>query len=649
MRNEYSLYHLKQTKIIFLFSLAISISFILIFFQYLFYGFCYTDESYYLQVIKNPWLDEYGLTQFGLIYYPLFNLVDHSIGLLRSINAIIYLFIYTVLSYLYLSYFLPPYNTWPKTWRWLLAWLLAGGSLTVYALWLPTPNYNMLNAQALAITLIGMLAIQATGNVSDEATAEATGNTSGKVLDETVEASREVAAKAPGTTNQTRLWAWALIGLGGFLCFMAKPPSAAMLAFFVLVWAWFTSNFKPKGLIVAVGTSLVLLIVSALILNGSISANIEHYQKALAGNKLYGENTLTNLFHLDFEILIQFITFPTLVLFNLFAGFGVILTYASEKNDHRLLAYILGIALLAILALIFLPSLRAWSVLIFPGHLLYAPVLGASLYQLYITSKDQQKFSQSKLAWFAFFLFIPLIYSIGTSNHIYFPLSSSSFFIFLAFFTYIIIQKPRNVFLKLGVLLFLSQLIIILIIFTAWKTPYSQAGPLWTYQNEVAIPKGGHKLSVSSLSSKFIGEWYAAAERGGYVTGTPIIEMTGRLPGAQYILGGFLPTVPWQNSNYAGAEEGMRDVLMGLPCDVLAKAWIITDANGTDILNPAVLSQAGLEYRQDYAAVGLVEYPLAIGNRTILRLLALLAPKRPPAEMTEICLSRRANQLQSNP
>lgn len=63
----------------------------MLFFVFLYsrYGFDFTDESYYLSWIANPFDYAASATQFGFIYHPLYVLLDGNIAALRQANILI--------------------------------------------------------------------------------------------------------------------------------------------------------------------------------------------------------------------------------------------------------------------------------------------------------------------------------------------------------------------------------------------------------------------------------------------------------------------------------------------------------------------------------------------------------------------------------
>jgi hypothetical protein len=282
------------------------------------------------------------------------------------------------------------------------------------------------------------------------------------------------------------------------------------------------------------------------------------------------------------------------------------------------------------------------------GHLLWAPVLGALCFALCFDfqrkTDESSRPTRSRLGWAVFILSLTFLYGLGSNNQITFTSSTSSFFIFLAL---LLIQfpqsKPGLLASKVIGLIICSLFVTSLVMVSAWVTPYRQIAPVWTFKTEVEIPlQGGSLLKMPEPVAKFIMQWYDSARQGLYRPGTPIIDLTGRTPGAIFILGGYFPNYAWLGSGYKGSEAAAQTALLALSCEELASAWVITDYYSEDILHPAILSGAGVDYEREYTSHGIVNYPVG-GINFQLRPLVLLSPVL-PGPRAELCQARRAEK-----
>ena len=171
------------------------------------YGIDFTDEGYYLNWISNPFLYKTSISQFGFIYHPLYNLVDGNIVWLRRLNVII---IFT-LSFA-LTYFLMKKITENEKINRILLIIISIG-ISIYSLTcinIQTPSYNYLNFQGLLLTSIGLV-----------------------LIDE--------------NNFNKNFFAHIVIGLGGWLTFMAKPTSALGLAIIIPIYLFLSKNPRPRS------------------------------------------------------------------------------------------------------------------------------------------------------------------------------------------------------------------------------------------------------------------------------------------------------------------------------------------------------------------------------------------------------------------
>jgi hypothetical protein len=226
-------------------------------------GIDLTDEGYYLNWISNPWLYKYYVSQFGYLYHPIYKLLGNDFILLRIFNAILTYGLGFTASLLIIKR-LTNYQS-----RHILIFLsvcIALPSLFILMItghWLPTPSYNSLCFQGLLITALGLL-------LSDDG------------------------------FKHHQLISGFLIGLGGWLVFMAKPSSALILSVVVLLYFAFNLKDYWRVLVVASLTASVLLLISAVYIDGSISKFVQRYQMGFKLLESMGsKHGLENLFRLD--------------------------------------------------------------------------------------------------------------------------------------------------------------------------------------------------------------------------------------------------------------------------------------------------------------------------------------------------------------
>lgn len=159
--------------------------------KYSAYGFDFTDESFYLVWIANPFIYDASITQFGFVYHPLYKLLGGDIAALRQANILITFNLAWSLTYFFLASMALDLMK-SRVSLLAISASLATTALIVFSSWLPTPSYNSLALQALLISATGLIL-------------------------------------ADKSFNRKSIIGWILISIGGWLAFMAKPTTAFVL------------------------------------------------------------------------------------------------------------------------------------------------------------------------------------------------------------------------------------------------------------------------------------------------------------------------------------------------------------------------------------------------------------------------------------
>jgi hypothetical protein len=120
------------------------------------------------------------------------------------------------------------------------------------------------------------------------------------------------------------------------------------------------------------------------------------------------------------------------------------------------------------------------------------------------------------------------------------------------------------------------------------------------------------KVVVDRNVADFLNSLYASVQKNGFAPDTPVIDLTGKLPGVVFSIQGFLPKTPWLFSGYPGSNEYALQALNRLSCNELARSWVIicTDQNYAG-LYPNILYLAGLPNDALYSLAGIFDFPRA--------------------------------------
>jgi hypothetical protein len=190
-------------------------------------GFELTDEGFYLNSIAYPWAQAHTHLLFGFAFHPLYLLAGGDVAILRYANVVMLwlcasLAFFAVLNELSAK---PPLLQ-----KLALSAALGVTSFNLFLLWLPTPSYNSLALSGLLLATAGAV-----------------------------------------TCHRDRLFSVGPIalGVGGYLTFLGKISSAAILAPVALVYLHRTRTLWSV-VAIAGGVSAFLLLTTATVIDDSI-------------------------------------------------------------------------------------------------------------------------------------------------------------------------------------------------------------------------------------------------------------------------------------------------------------------------------------------------------------------------------------------
>jgi len=244
------------------------------------YGIDLTDESFYLVWMANPFLYEFSVTQFGFIYHPFYSFLNGNIFLLKLINTLFIFSLTWLLVYRVLRLFVFDASVQRIAVHVMAAGFACCGflSLTFFAHWLPTPSYNTLAFQALLLVAIGLL-------------------------------------WANRTTSLASIIGWITVGAAGWLAFMAKPSTALALSPCVLCYIIAARKFNTKMLLLAIVSAAVLLVTSALWIDGSVTGFVERIKGGMRLASLFENGrTLREIFRIDLPFWVQVVVLAVLLI-----------------------------------------------------------------------------------------------------------------------------------------------------------------------------------------------------------------------------------------------------------------------------------------------------------------------------------------------
>lgn len=535
------------------------------------FGFDFTDEGFYLNWISNPWNYPASVTQFGFVYYPIYRLTGGDIALLRQLN---------VLTVFALSFTLCVVLVRSLCWNWgELHWsqragflgaaaVVASSALSFLDLWLPTPSYNSLTFQSLIVAAIGMLL-------------------------------------ANNKLSKAGIAGWLLIGIGGGFTFLAKPTSAFALACICGGYLIAAGKIAFRGLLIALSSALVLLVVSALAIDGSLPGFLKRLVDGVnLVDRLQPDSGLSHLFRwdnydlshrqrtrFDYVLIVTYLSTTLGFLANRWAQLSATLTAA-----------LLAAMALATIAGEFVPRIDYEP---FQPVVFWAISFGIALSA--VITRTHWLPSRNGLALIVVLLMLPYVYAFGTNNNLWTTASRAALFWVMAGFVISIELAAANgawrpLLPAAAVALFVATVIVYL----AMEAPYRQTQPLRFQADSVEINRERASLILTNEAASYIREITRLAEGSGFSPGDPVIDLTGVSPGSLYVLGARPLGAAWLLAGYSGSNDFMTAAIDQETCGLIGATWVLTEPNSRDAFSPVLLRRFGADLDQDYVAVGSV-------------------------------------------
>lgn len=548
------------------------------------FGFEFTDESYYLVWMLNPFKYSTSANQFGFVLHPLYQLFEGDIVALRKMNVITTFGLAFLTAYLFLKRSSDPQalHLLPKA---AVALSVALSSLVTFDWWLLSPSYNSLALQGIFLAVSGLLI-------------------------------------ALGPARLDVLAGCLVIGLGGWLAFMSKPTTAAALGVLtVLCWTAFVRRHY-WGLLVAAVTAAALLILSAVFIDGSLGAFIGRHRDALDLYRILGAG-YSRIIRID-GFKLPFSSWLLLL------GLGGLIFWSHRADDNRGRISVLvcsaisfTILILVVFSLLERPLFASpYSRMIFG----FVPLAAAICYFTALRGPAGRRIQLPNWPMMCLFLPLPYVYAIGTGNNYWFQGSSAAIFWVLgglAGFGKITVDAFGKVVLPAALII---QALTMIVLNNGVLAPYRQPGPISGYSTTVKIRDS--ELVLSDKFAAYIEAAKAVATKSGLAQNAPIIDLTGQAPGLLYAIGAANVGMAWLSGGYPGSADMARALLNKVPCVEIGGSWVLSEPGGPREIPVTVLNSFGADLATDYESVGEIEVPGGVGGYPDPRKQILYRPSR---------------------
>lgn len=515
-------------------------------------GFEFSDDGYYLNLNRNPGLYSYSVTQFGFIYNPLFRAVGWDVALFRQAGLLLTSGLAAVVGALIAR-------------RAGASWLVAGQmglvlaplSLTLFYMWLPTPGYNGLGFQGLLIVAIALLMLEGQGRW---------------------------------------IWlAWVVLGVGGWVVFMAKPTSATLLGPLVFAYLLAARRLNLWGALIAAAVAACLLAGAAIAIDGSVGGFVHRLSMgAEFAAVLEGGHTIFGILRLD-----RFSLSPQeFLILGANTALIALATFCAGAASAGLRFAGLGIAATYVLVTIgvaagwIVPSFGFGTYFVLQ---IWAAPLGALAGSIIPPGRGTRP-TVSAMLLAALFALFPHILSFGTNNNYWANGAMAGLFWVLAGLVLVAFDRGaagRHALLPsaAGALGIVAVLMV-----GATQQPYRQTQPLRLQQTAAVVGPAARALPMSHDFAAYVGNLHELADRAGFVAGTPMIDLTGHYPGALFALDAQAIGQAWTIGGYRGSDQLARAALAPVPCNSIASAWLLREPDGERALSQFALLPSGLVF-----------------------------------------------------
>lgn len=554
-------------------------------------GFDITDESLYILLADQPENMLASVTQFGYYTSILYQLSGKDIATFNLLGLLVLLSSGLLFIIMLERYWLKLSGTDGLTSvRYTVIAPLASAILAYYHSWLLSPSYNWLALVSIFLVGAGLLSAVTEKNVR-------------------VYKSNDVLKLLISSL---------LIGIGGGLAFMAKPTTAAMLGVLSLLWIYAHPVYERKIrlLILSASIAFMFFVCHAIVYRDGLvvfiyelmhASNLIGLLGAGHGISYFSAHVISAVSSLA-EHLMQSKSYHFLLIAYILS---LILRW---KNVSSVIISVLHFSLMAVGLLFWVQLLHTqFDVFMSEGYAAVAISIYFLLTAFVISDQPVNQAEEGRQSFFNlavlffFLLIMQLSYAFGSANGLLGQMSGAIVFLCAAsLYTVHWIEHNK----KFKLISDAVALLITVSIFVMLKSGYD--GPYWLKGSikEQVIPRtlllNDSEIFVDIDMADYISQLQEVALKGGWQTGTALIDLTGRSPGATVILGGEFLAAPYLIGGYKGSSLFAQENLAQVPLVELKQAWVLTASGGigTKQLSKEVLTRNGVNFPNDYVMVG---------------------------------------------
>ena len=530
------------------------------------YGLDLTDEGFYLTWISYPEIYSRSATQFGYVLKPLYALLDYDLVALRRVTVLVTWCLATVVFWQVLREFVLSLSL-----KAVFAVALASSTLLMlFHMWLPTPSYNWLNLHGLMISLLGLLLVFGGGGLRRSAVGGM------------------------------------LVGVGGVLVALSKPSSALALAILcigLLLAEWRRRQWVALVAASAAGLSGAFgLLLAAWAIDGSFVVFIE---RVLGGARWgYTLNSEFKVLRWDrFKAPAGWIAFISVILL-ISAGYAAWCFQSTFFGRIGRAAALSAVTVCAI-TIMAMPDVAAFKIDLHYAYVV--PAVGIGLAFMAFLFYQRVAGLRLMLLPLIALLALPFVHAIGTTKNLW--LQPSQAFVFWVAASVVVISYTPQPYSGrvLAALSVATVAVTSILLMASMEYPYRQTVPLRVQSFPIAVDaRSSRELYVDREVAKFVEDLRSASNGNMH----ELIDLSGRHPAAAFLGGATAPGTPWLLGGYRNSVEFLHAALSSVPCETIAKSWLLVAPPGTRKTLPiSVIKSYGMDLERHYRRVATLSSP----------------------------------------
>jgi hypothetical protein len=387
---------------------------------------------------------------------------------------------------------------------------------------------------------------------------------------------------------------------------MAKPSTALALAVGVSVYLLLARKFSIRMLGLTVACALALLLVSALVIDGSVLGFIKRIQLGLELAKLLGGgHNLSQILRVDeFQLGAILKLAISLVSGALFIALWCM---CAKNKKWSFISLLISIASFMAIALLTTGQIHQTANFgQFQGLLIFGLVYALIITTLVLGRLGTLKnISVQQWAIAALFLAMPHIYAFGTNGNYWQAGSAAAIFWLLAGLTLLApLIRERASWSPALPVVFAAQAVTAGLLQTGLEQPYRQSQPLRLNASAVQIGPQRSEMVLSKNYAKYFNDAEAVVREAGFKPATPMIDLSGQSPGILYSIGAETIGQPWTIGGYPGSLKLAEAALALTPCEKISTAWILFEQDGPRSIPTELMISLGADFPNSYKHVG---------------------------------------------